>query len=325
MSITWIDGFDLYTGTNDGTTRYILYQDFESYVTGRLGVGQAAQWGGGGAFVEFANNFGSTSNNVSIGFGWKPNSLGNGIVIEFRSGGGQICQLESNSAGQLIAKRNGTTLGSSAAVLAPTVWGYIEVEFTRHASAGVFKVYYNGLQILNLTAQNTGSADIDSIRAGYNVTQFAIDDLYCTNTATRLGECRVDVLHPTADTAQKDWTASTGSNNYACIDEAQYDTSDYISAGTVGNKDLYTLGDLSFNPLTIYAVQATCFAKKDDASTRTFRQNIKSSSSTGNGATKALGTSYQILTDIFETDPNGSIAWTQSSVNALTAGPEVVS
>lgn len=326
MSITWMDGFDLYTSTNDGTTKYTDWVGFESYPTGRLGVGQCINWGGN-SYINFPANHGSTTADLSIGFAGRYENLNNaGMILELRNGTTQICQLEINSAGSLIAKRGGTTLGTSAAgVIATNTWAYIETEFTRHASAGVFKVYANGVQVLNLTAQNTGASDIDGVRVGAGNTQMYIDDLYVTNTATKLGECRIDTLRPSADTATKDWTASTGVNNYACVDDTTFDTADYVSAASAGNKDYYNCADLSFNPASVFAVQVTTFAKKDDANTRTFRGNVKSSSSEANGATRGLSTSYSIYSDIFETDPNGSVAWTQASVNAAQVGIEVVS
>lgn len=327
MTITWMDGFDLYTGTNDGTQRYITYPGFESYVTGRLGSGQAVYYGGSGQALRFSNNAGSTASALALGFGIKMDSVGNGTLAEFYNVGSQICQLELNTAGQLIAKRNSNVLGSSAAALiAPGVWNYIEVEFSRNSSTGTFKVYVNGLQVINLTAQNTGASDIDSIFAGSTgAGAYAIDDLYCTNVATKLGECRIDVLRPTADTGTKQWTASSGSNNYACVDDTTFDFTDYVSTNTAGNKDYYDVADLSFNPATIYAVNVISVAKKDDATTRTFRANVKSSSTEGHGATRGLGTSFTLYSDIFEQDPNASAAWTQSTVNALQLGLEVVS
>lgn len=324
MSVTFMDGFDLYTTTNDGTTKYLSWPAFESYNTGRLGVGQCLTLGGSGAYAEFSNNAGSTTANLSIGYGVKPDFLGNCILFDFRSGGSSICTLEMTSTGTIVAKRGGTSLGASSAILVAASWAYVECEFTRHASAGVFKAYVNGVQVLNLTAQNTGANDIDTIRVGVQGVSFSMDDLYCTNAATKLGECRIDTLYPTADTAQKDFTASTGTSNYACVDDTHYDLTDYVIGAAAGNKDYYTMGDLGFNPLTIFAVQAVSQAKKDDATTRTYRANVKSGSTEGHGTTRGLGTSYVIYSDIFETDPNTSAAWTQSGVNGATAGPEVV-
>lgn len=326
MTVTWMDGFDLYTTTNDGTTKYTSWPNFDGFATGRLGVGQCVTWGGNTGII-FPNNGGSTTATLSIGVGYKSdNVVSADQLFSFRNAGSEICSLEITDTGAVQAKRGSTVLGTSAASLVVnSVWAYIEVEFERHASAGVFKAYVNGVQALNLTAQNTGASDIDSIRVGAGNATFYLDDLYVTDTSTKLGECRIDVLRPSADTATKDWAASTGVNNYACVDDTTFDTADYVSAASVGNKDYYNCSDLSFNPASIFAVQVTTMAKKDDATTRTYRGNIKSSSSEGNGATRGLSTSYNVYSDIFNTDPNGSIAWTQASVNAAQVGIEVVS
>jgi hypothetical protein len=175
---------------------------------------------------------------------------------------------------------------------------------------------------------NTGSSSIDAVvlsSDGSFSTQRIYDDLYMTNTATRVGERRIDVLRPSADTAQKDWTPSTGTNNSALVDDTTFnDDTDYVSASTVGNKDLYDIGNLGFTPAAITALQVTYRARKDDATTREIRANVKSGSTTANGATKGMTTSYQTFFDIYETDPATSAAWTTSAVNALQIGPEVV-
>ena len=325
MSITWMDGFDLYNSTYNGAAKgYSSFPGGSSYATGRLGVGQCLSASNAG--TKWPVSAGSAITNLSFGFAFQVSSLGNTLVT-FWNGGSVIDSLRINSSGQLQAYRGdaATLLGSSASgLVAVDTWNYLEVEFTRDASAGVFKAYLNGVQVLNLTGQNTGASDIDSLQVYWPQT-YKMDDLYTTNTATKLGECRIDTLRPSADTATKDWTPSTGTANYAMVDETTFDASDYVTGASVGNKDYYDCANLSFTPASVFAVQVTTLAKKDDANTRTFRGNIKSSSTEGNGATRGLGTSYSIYSDIFETDPNGSIAWTATSVNAAQVGIEVVS
>jgi hypothetical protein len=323
MTVRWTDGFDLYATKTDIGLRagVIAAPGFANFATGRLGSGQCITTAQGYSFAPFA----SAQSALSLGVAYQVNGLSQaGSFLNFYNGGTPICDLRITSTGALQATRDGNVLGTSSTIITPDTWCYIEVEVTRHASAGAFKAYVNGVQMLNLTGVNTGGSDIDKITLASGSADIKLDDLYVTDTATKLGECRIDTLHPTADTATKDWTPSTGSSNYAMVDEAQFVTTDYVSAGTAGNKDYYALADLSFNPLTIHAVSVVTMAKKDDATTRTFRGNIKSSSSEGNGATRGLGTSLSIYSDIFPTDPNGSIAWTQSSVNAAQVGIEVV-
>jgi hypothetical protein len=75
---------------------------------------------------------------------------------------------------------------------------------------------------------------------------------------------------------------------------------------SVGDLDLYEIGDLPFVPDGIHAVQVTMCARKDDAATREVRSKVKSGATTANGAPHALTASYVYYRDMFETDPNTS-------------------
>jgi hypothetical protein len=143
--------------------------------------------------------------------------------------------------------------------------------------------------------------------------------------ATRLGESRVLVLYPTADTADTDWAPSRGVDHYATVDETTVNgDTDYVASGTVGDLDLYDVSDLGVTPDSIQAVQVTLCARNDDAASREVRCRVKSGAAVANGASHALTASYLYYRDIFETDPNTSAAWTSSGVNAAQIGPEVV-
>jgi hypothetical protein len=74
----------------------------------------------------------------------------------------------------------------------------------------------------------------------------------------------VDTLRPTADT-------------------------DYVAAATPGDLDLYAMGNLSFTPDTVHAVQLTMVARKDDAEARQVRTKLKSGTTTADGTTPGHG------------------------------------
>ena len=97
-----------------------------------------------------------------------------------------------------------------------------------------------------------------------------------------------------------------------------------MPAVTVGDLDLYEVGDLPFTPDSIHAVQVSMCARKDDAATREVRSKVKSGATTASGAPHALTANYVYYRDIFEADPNTSAAWTSGGVHALRIGPEVV-
>jgi len=223
-------------------------------------------------------------------------------------------------------------LGTSTQTLSTGIWHYLEIEAVIHDTSGTVAVWLDGVQVIDLSGVDTKQqteAGVDRIRFQLNgLNQFTtptIDDVYITNSGTRLGESRVAVLYPNADTADADWIPSTGTDHYATVDETTVNgDTDYVASGTVGALDLYEVSDLGVTPDTIHAVQETMCARKDDAATREVRSKVKSGAGTANGAPHALTANYVYYRDIFEADPNTSTAWTSGGVNAIQIGPEVV-
>jgi len=332
-----MDGFDSYNPSSApisqryaGTTA----NSGDSTGTGRYGSGLYYQLNSQHYFsVPLA---GGPTNHTGLGIAAKvsASAFGNiggraGLVRLQDISNSDMVSISVIANGQIVAERggpgSGTVLGTSTGpAIFQDTWFFLEVEAVRNASTGSVLVKVNGNTVLNITGANTGANDFNSWRVGMSVSGgWQIDDLYVTDGAT-LGECRIETLRPSADTAQKDWTASTGSDNYAMVDEPTFNgDTDYIKAATVGNKDEYDLGDLSFNPATIFAVQTVIAARKDDATTRGVRAYLNSSSSVANGAARDVGASYLQYADIFTTDPNTAAAWTQSGVNAAKIGIEV--
>ena len=236
--------------------------------------------------------------------------------------------------GQIIALRGATGLGTSAEeapIFEDGVWRYIEVELFINDATGYVKVYRDGALILNVEnvdTQNQSGDDIGVVRmwgceAGNAVSVFAYDDIYCTNDGTRLGECRVSTLVPTSDTADVDWTPLGAGDHYAEVDDDDGDTS-YIASATPGDLDMFGLGDLPFTPTTIYAIQTTFRARKDDVATREIRAKIRSNGTTDEGATEPLASNYLYYHDVFEQDPDTTAAWAAAAVDTLEVGVETV-
>jgi hypothetical protein len=219
---------------------------------------------------------------------------------------------------QLIACRGSisTVLGTSTETLSTSIWHYPEIEAAIDDASGIVAVWLDGVKVIDLSGVDTkqqSEAGVDRIRFQLNgLNQFTtptIDDVYVTNGGTRLGESRVAVLYPSADTADADWTPSTGTDHYALVDEATVNgDTEYVASGTVGDLDLYEVSDLGVTPDTIHAVQVTMCARKNDAATREVRSKVRSSAATANGTPHALTANYVYYRDVFETDPDTTAA-----------------
>jgi hypothetical protein len=251
--------------------------------------------------------------------------------------------LQSGSI-QITDANSTITAPSLTGVIAPSTWYRIEIKFNMgtSTSTGVVEVRVNGTLVSSVTGANlwqsgVGGAGIrifnqssSSNTAATYFDDFVINDDSGSINNDYLGDVRIDNVRPAADTAQADWTLSTGSDGYALIDDALSasadDDSGYVEGGTAGSKSEFTCSALSGTSANINAAQIRLRAERSDAGNRTYRGYLKSSSAVANGPTLAPEVGYVWdFNGIFETDPNTSAAWDDSGVNGVKLGLEVVS
>ena len=72
---------------------------------------------------------------------------------------------------------------------------------------------------------------------------------------------------------------------------------------------------------TIYAVQAVAAAMKDDSGAKTGASFVRHGGVNGDGAAFPLSAASQLfVAHIAEKNPNGTVAWTEATVNAMEIG-----
>jgi len=213
----------------------------------------------------------------------------------------------------------------------------MKVTIADSIGANTCKVRANGVDIITVAAgqdlKNTANATASQVSLGHHGTSGGAtptyDDLYiCDGTGGTnndfLGDCRVDTLYPTSDGNYSQFTPSTGSSHFALVDETTPNTTDYNDGATVGDRDSYGMGNLAaLTSQTVYGVQVNAAIVKDDAGAKSAATFVRSSATDGDGAGVALGTSQAYVSQVFETNPNGSVAWTETTVNAMEAGVKV--
>lgn len=339
MAIVIIEGFD--TLADDSTDIDLQLAGWRPSLVATTAILSAVPRFAGSRYLEVQSNgncrytLPAPTDVITIGFAFACTALGGASgtsIFEFQTAADVlVCMLGLDSAGALRFGRGDFTTNnivtSASSLIAANAWNYCEIELVRSATVGTVNVYLNGTLIATATGANTGATTIGVISFRGNLVTH-VDDIYCDNASATAhkGDCKVETLMPTADTAQKDWSRSTGATNFSLVDEKPENVdTDYVFASVVGNKDLYDCADLGSTPLTIHAVQVEGIIRKDDATVRTGRINSKSGATTNNGTTRTLSTSYLIDRKILLVDPNTSAAWTTSAVNALQIGPEVVS
>ncbi len=239
-------------------------------------------------------------------------------------------------------RRASTPLDSATNCLQPMVWNYVEVKVTISNTVGVVEIRVNGEERLALSGIDTktgsGGDSLDTIRftglEGISVTageHFRLDDVYILDTSggapnnDYLGPVVVESLFPDGAGADTDWTPSAGSN-FQNVDEVTFDSdTTYNSAATATNLDLFTTDDLAMIAGTVYGVAIDNLARVTEAGEKTLICKVKSSITEGTGSNAPLvNTSvYDMVSHLFEQDPNAAAAWTPTTVNAMQIGYEV--
>lgn len=346
MAIVLIDGFDVYNGVQSNIG---LQANWNCLNTADISM-QPGRFGGQAVQIAFESGLngdvptmykaftGATS--CTVGFALYTELLNaeytaaDGSNVVLRSGFTDYVNIFFNPVGGITVKRATTELGSSVpGLFTADNWYFIEIETVISDTVGRVTVFVNGASVINLTNQDTKNGvpttvdNVEFVGGAEYLSQGGIywyDDLYVTDTGTRLGESRVETLYPNADTAVKQWTPLTGTENYAMVDEAQCDgDTTYVFASSTAT-DNYDFGNLSDNPSAVRAVQAVTFAKKTDTATRNLYLQTVSGATTSDGPPIPLLSTYTRFNRIMETDPNTAAAWTYPDVNTVKGGPKIL-
>jgi len=241
-----------------------------------------------------------------------------------------------NSSGTLLGTSSVIpSLNALTGVMSTTSSTYIEWKVVIDNSVGSIEVRANGsstpvLSLTGIDTQNTGNAFATKgnfYAAGNRVTDiYLLDGDGASPWNSFLGEYRVITLFPSGDNSVQ-FTRNTGATNAAAVDDqystGQDDDTTYVEDNTAGHIDWYDLDNLPAG-LTPSVVQIRGIARKTDAGVREWRMKIDSGGSIQNGTTQALGSSYTLYKETYLTDPTDSNAWTETKVNALKLGHEVV-
>lgn len=350
MTVVYVDGFDMYNGAqaNIGlASRYSLsVAQYAPSATTPFTNGQSMRIAGDvqfsvgncirsvgqnlvtscvGFYFKGDNiNSNSTRSSAAMLYLWDQNANAPQLGLQLLSSGIWVINRYS-ATGTITAEMCRTTVG----ILGST-WYHMALVTTIDDTVGTVELWIDGVLAASATGldtKNTANAFWNQIY-WYNFTLGAsftyIDDFYITDQASFLGIRRVETLRPSADTAQKQWTPNSGTANFSRVNEATVDgDTSYVSTTTVGFKDLYDFSDLSSNPALIDAVQVTAFPRKTDATARTLCNSVKSGSTNSDGTAYALNVGYLHSPRLMNLNPDGSVAWTYSAVNALQGGPKL--
>ncbi len=274
-----------------------------------------------------------------VGIAFKVNALAAGELLTIMDGAtAQMCVC-LKADGALEVRRGtvaGTVLGtsSSAGIISTGTYYFLELLALISTTVGTATVRLNGTNVtgLVLTGLNNAGSGVGQwtnlkLIGNASISELDYDDCYlCDGSGsaplnTFLGDIRVDVRMPTADGATAEWTPSTGSDNYAMVDEIPPDgDTTYNSTTVVDNIDTFTVEDAPVVGATILAVQQCTYVKKSDSGTTTIAAVVRSGGTDYDQDNYNPTTSYAFAVQAIPEDPDTSAAWVEADFNAAEFG-----
>ena len=245
-----------------------------------------------------------------------------GAIVVYRSG--------ANAPGSTFTA---TLLGRTVPIIGAGAYQHIEIYAKAgNGSDGAIEIRVDEVTRLNLTGIDTVfTSNVEFSQAKWGrylngaTIPGAIDlvDVYCNDTTddssgcnTFVGDVKSGVIMVNADTAQADFTLSSGVSGYELLDETPPNDSDYITtAGTTAESD-FGLADTPANISEILTVRPFDRAWKDDAGTAEIAPNLKSNAVKATVSGQPITTAPAYYDSNVPLNPDTGAPWTGAELDA---------
>lgn len=349
MAINWMDNFNVY-GTDGGNTARLLNgvyaqndgctlgADPDPTATG-LVLNVTPGYGGGQSYQKLRKVLPVARTTLGQALRmWLDALPSEGDMapcpFSFKDGSNNfLFNVVVTTTGQLSFRQGGfygTELGITPnPVVTANAWAHMECKLVEDPAVGSFELRIEGVTVLKLTNINTGNTPIaqvelcndpTSISTGVNmrIKDWIIWDNTGTFNNDFMGSCQVLKIIPNGDISLN-WTPSAGTTGFNLINEVTPDDDgSYISAPYPAPAAyVCSLSDLPITVTSVRGVMPIHRSRKTDGGDGNIQIGALSGASTGLGANRPITTAYTYWWDIFDADPNGAVAWSRVSVNAL--------
>lgn len=251
-------------------------------------------------------------------------------LVEFRDVvNNEHIRVNLGTEGSVRALRGSTALGRSDPCVAAGGYHHFEAKAKIDNSTGYVEVRVNEVTVLNLTGidtQNTANAENSQFRFGmYPVLTSTVgttqdtDDIFAwdddasdaENTVVDfVGDKGCYYLPTTADTAEADWTLSSGVSGYSLLDEVDPIDSDYIADSTGVARSIFEVAALPGNVAEAIAMMPVIRARKQESGSVTLRGGVVVGASESYTPDNSPSTEFAYMTPGPKTiDPDTGVAW----------------
>ena len=347
MAILLLDGFETYTGNPETAGQWTTRTGNSGSRSTTNSLTGTANWSFSTGFntergLEWTVPAADRSATMAVGAGIRINDKGidgvNSSLLSFETSNSAL-RVRHNNSDQSVSLLVGTTAVSTSdpgVIVYPASWNYVELEGTIDGSSGYAKIWVNGVNVVDYTGDTLSgsSATITNvcILSGTNIgdeVNYQIDDIYITNDAGsapgngRLGEIKIYPIAPNSDSAVE-FNRSTGSNNYALVDELGHNSdTDYVYSDVDNDEDLYGFSAVGAATGNVVGVHLMAVARKDNTDVKSFCFVAESNASVDVSDDITLTQTYVHHHRYFEVDPDTDTTWTIAGVDAATFGVRV--
>lgn len=253
------------------------------------------------------------------------------IILAVREGATEHVNLYYDIASDVLRIRRGTTVLASTSALGWSLnqWHHVAMYAKIDDSTGAIQLWVDGVEAIALTTSldtknggSTGIIDVISVQAASGQTGVDIDDLIVMTGLDYLGEKRVIGQVCESDGADTDFTPSSGSDNYAMVDDATPDgDATYNYSPTDGARDSFVFPSLGVGASAeVDVVVVHAIARKDDTSTVELATSVRIDGTDYDGTQTALSGSYGLVRSVRTVDPDTTAAWTVAGVEGAEYG-----
>jgi len=356
MALIFLDGFDHYDPSTDILSKWSSKSNNSSNVgVTYTSSSSPAATGNSLKLVTYANHdyWADLKKNLSTNYTalvvgvaiyFSPNDTtasssmytGSACIISFSNGSTAKFTVWLDGAGNAYFRTGNWTATISltqSGVFSNNGFHYVEVKVkdTGTPTATDVVLYVDGTAVANLPASSNPTC-AGTTGAGFNVVQLAVvngiayyDDLYILDTSgtvnnDALGPRKIQTIYPNADGDTDTFTASGVSANWDAINDPTPDGDSTYSYGTNSDSILSQMTNMTGSIGSISGIQVCGSIRKDQTSSMTVNQKIKTNSTEYNGADIGLSTSYAYYFDIWDQNPNTSTDWSQTDIDNIQAG-----
>lgn len=337
MTLLFFDGFDDLSLPDDvGRRNWQIYNSaYFGLDNGRFG-GTCIKCHYSGAYI-YRGYPTSLPQQIFIGFAFKIDSGAYSIdtgLIRLYSLSNQIGQLALTQSGALQWLGYSTLPDSdlTGSIISTDTWYYVEIGvLAGDSNDGSVYVQLNGQNIITMESVSTiyyGTVGHSFFRfyGPVNSSYYIYyDDIYvCDNLGTVnntfLGNVRVTQIKPNGAGNYTQFTPSTGSN-YECVNDADWEGTDYNKSGTTDQIDTFTFESASSDLGAIKGIQLCNGSKRYvESDGSKLKYVIRKNSTDYISSAEDITDDVKGATKIYETDPEDSATWTKAKIDESEFG-----